>query len=173
MLELAGKPKDSTTRNQISKLLSKGADPDVCCNEFGGSALHIASDTDNDIVASALVMAGANLEARDEIGDTPLHDAAIVNSQRVAKVLIEGGADLNAKDERGQTPLHHAAEWGSVDVAKLLIKKGADVFVADQNGTLPSDLICKSACSKRARPLLEKMFMKVCRFGLLKSMPCH
>lgn len=157
LLLLASAPVTSSTRNEVSKLLSKGANPDACCNEFGGSALHIASDLDNDVVALALVTTGANMEVIDALGDTPLHDAAIVNSHNVAEVLLDAGANVDARDNKGQTPLHHASEWGSVNVAKLLIAAGANVTATDVNGTLPSDIICKSSCRKKAKKQLRKL----------------
>lgn len=100
---------ESATEADVLALIASGADPNACCNSFGGSALHVAAFWDNAEVASALIAAGADVNATDDVGTTPLHDAAANNSTRVAKVLIEAGADVSARDGTGDTPFHFAA----------------------------------------------------------------
>ena len=58
-------------------------------------------------VVTALVNAGADLEARDESGLTPLHVAAGGSAvPAVVTALVNAGADLEARTESGLTPLH-------------------------------------------------------------------
>ena len=54
---------------------------------------------------SALLNAGADLEARDRDGATPLHLAINGAPVDVVKILLDKGANLAAKTNRGQTPM--------------------------------------------------------------------
>ena len=64
-------------------------------------------------VMTALLDAGANLEARDEDGRTPLHHAAANNvNLAVLAALLDVESDLEARDEAGGTPLHWRDEAG-------------------------------------------------------------
>ena len=56
---------------------------------------------------TALLQAGANLEARNENGLTPLHWAT---TSEAVTALLQAGANLEARDEYRGTPLHRAAE---------------------------------------------------------------
>ena len=162
LLELAGSPPNKTTKDAVSSLLSRGASPDACCTELGGSALHVTTGNDNEIVARALVEAGANVSARDtEFGDTPLHDAVLHNAIQVGRVLIIAGADVNAVDNLGETPLHRAAEWGNLVFAELLLVSGADRSKTSNNGFIPADVICESACPGNAKERLEILLSHV------------
>lgn len=160
VLLLADSPANASTRSSILKILSKGANPDACCNAFGGSALHVCSNFDNDVIASILIAAGADVNFVDSIGDAPLHDAAIVDAPRVADLLIAGGADVNLLDALGESPMHHATEWGSVDVTKALLDAGADSSIVSVNGDTAADLICKKGCPAGARKELEALLLK-------------
>lgn len=162
LLELAGTPEDAATERAVNNLLSKGANPDACCNDFGGSALHKTTEHDNAIVALALIDAGANIQGRDIMfEDMPLHDAAIHNAVGVAEVLIDAGAELDPVDGVGVTPLHQAAEWGSVEVAELLLAAGANGSAVTENGLTPADLLCNVTCSDDARDKLTILLAQV------------
>ena len=96
---------------------------------------------------SALVAAGADLNARDNRGGgTPLHRAASGGKVTKVEALVAAGADINARDNDGATPLHHAtAEYGFYEegvcdhaaVAEALLAAGADPYAGDNNGSTP------------------------------------
>ena len=67
------------------------------------SPLHNASANGNLKIVKALILLGAQVEAKDNFGKTPLHVASYAD---VAKCLIQNGAKMEAKDEDEQTPLH-------------------------------------------------------------------
>eukprot|EP00803_Ostreobium_quekettii_P005443 evm.model.scf_543EXC.6 EVM.evm.TU.scf_543EXC.6 scf_543EXC:49677-54725(+) len=161
LMELAAGAADRTTQAAVDALLSDGADPDACCTEFGGHALHAAAINDNAVVAAALLDAGADPGVTDErFGDTPLHDAAVHNAVKLARLLIGAGAEIDPLDDNGETPLHHAAEWGSAEVAGLLVREGADVGVETPDGLTPADLICEALCLPGANETLRELLVE-------------
>ena len=88
---------------------------------------------------SAVLAAGADLNARGERGNTPLHEAARHNPEpSVVAALIKAGADPNVRNEHGDTPLHSAA-WRNPEpsVVGALIKAGADVDARAEDGKTP------------------------------------
>jgi ankyrin repeat protein len=93
-------------------LLSHGASTRASC-EDGSTPLHAAvhrlvwtqaeaNHSEAGAVVSAMVLAGAEVNARTRFGATPLHECCIGS---VANVLISHGAHINAHAEDGTTPL--------------------------------------------------------------------
>jgi ankyrin repeat protein len=95
------------------------------------------SDTfleDMDAVASLLIQAGCDVDARSPGGYTPLFRWSAQNQtqpgviERFVSILLEHGADPRATAEGGHTPLHmmtgHASEHQAI---LLLINAGADI----------------------------------------------
>ncbi|GFN79734.1 ankyrin repeat [Plakobranchus ocellatus] len=82
----------------VETLLSAGADPNK-----PNPALHLAPDTE---IASLLIQAGADLEARDDWGRTPLLSAAYTGDTDMINVLKKYGADMAAVDNEGNSALH-------------------------------------------------------------------
>ena len=54
------------------------------------------------------LVAGSDLEARNDNGYTPLHFASFNENPTVVEALIAAGADVAARDGTGFTPLHTA-----------------------------------------------------------------
>ena len=88
---------------------------------------------------TALLEAGADLNARDENGWTPLHTAAAGSKiPGTVTALLEAGADLNAREENGWTPLHLAAGSSETPgIIAALLEAGADPNVRGENGQTP------------------------------------
>ena len=86
----------------------------------------------------ACLVAGADLNARDERKRTPLHWAASHNKNpEVLKVLLAAGAGVNAQDEWKSTPLHWAAVRGNSAVVKTLLAAGADPMARGKGNDTP------------------------------------
>ena len=81
----------------------------------GETVLHLACGLGHDTIASALIDAGADVDARSEAGRTPLHtNAGGDDFPAVTRVLLGAGADVNAADLEGRTPLNLAcASWNA------------------------------------------------------------
>jgi ankyrin repeat protein len=82
-------------------------------------------------IASALVKAGANVNAADENGETPLTLAAANGNLNIARLLIAARTNVNAARWTGDTPLMIAAQAGNPELVKLLLDSGAEVNVAE------------------------------------------
>ena len=65
-------------------------------------------------MTTALIRAGATVDARDSERKTPLHLARWIGPESTAAVLLMGGADAYARDATGRTPLDYAIDTGEM-----------------------------------------------------------
>ena len=74
------------------------------------------------------LVAGADVDFRNQQGFTPLHVAAQKGHNKVAELLIAKGANVNTSGRLiGTTPLDSAALLGHKEMVELLIDSGADI----------------------------------------------
>ncbi len=77
-------------------------------------------------LTATLLLAGADINARNSDNWTPLHYASSIGHLDIVRLLLEwGGVELNARDSDGTTPLKYAITIGESEVAALLRAKGA------------------------------------------------
>lgn len=92
---------------KITKMCSKGLDPNFHCQDSGETPLTLATAIKKPAkVLIALVNGGALLDYRTKDGSTALHRAVEKNSLEATKTLLELGASPNYKDAKGLTPLY-------------------------------------------------------------------
>jgi hypothetical protein len=113
----------------------------------GDTALHIAAAAYQHNIARMLIVAGADVRARNRRGAEPLHYAAdggpgspVWNpSAQAATVacLIEAGADPNAVDKNGVAPLHRAVRTRCTAAVEALLDGGAEPRRKNKNGSTP------------------------------------
>jgi len=116
----------------VRVILADGVDIDES-DFMAGAPIHLAIMEGHVAVASALIAAGADLEAVGEIGGAhPLHTAARNNQPAMVALLMDKGAKFEAKNTNGQTPLIVATVTGSHDAAEVLLSKGADINGTDE-----------------------------------------
>lgn len=110
----------------VELLLARGADVRaVAQNPFRVTALHSAvADGGHAAVATMLVRAGADVNARQQHGLTPLHGAADSGDRLTVELLLEHGADPAATHDGGKTALDIAREKGHLDVIKAMEAAG-------------------------------------------------
>ena len=82
-------------------------------------------------VIDALLLAGADVNAKTRFNVTPLELAAVNGDRAAIERLIAAGADVSATSREGQTPLMTAARTGKLDAVEALLAHGADVDAAE------------------------------------------
>lgn len=92
--------------------------------------LHLAVQSGNADVITALIKAGAPIDAGKKTaggigGVTPLHQAVYQLREDIVDILLQLGADPNRSMNGWYTPLHVAAEKSSASIATRLIEAGA------------------------------------------------
>ncbi len=107
----------------VRVLLDHGADPNERDPDEDRPALVMAASKNVPAAVSALVDAGAQVDAMDRSGQTALLLAAARRDTETVRFLLSKGADPNLK-----TPLIHAvrADRGDPGTIRLLLERGAD-----------------------------------------------
>jgi ankyrin repeat protein len=121
---------------RVVELLEGGADVNEADN-FGHTALILASYGNNKRIIDSLVGKGADVNAKDKLGYTPLHCAARTGQWQIAQILIENGADLNARDHYGHSPLFNAVAADSKVLVEMLLNREAQVNIKNNAGWTP------------------------------------
>jgi hypothetical protein len=117
----------------VVQLIAAGADVNYA-NQYGYTALNVASHYGYEGVVARLIAAGVNVNAADEDGRTALIWASEFHHEAVVAQLIRAGADMNAADNMGKTALIYASAVDSEAVVAQLIAAGADISAGNQYG---------------------------------------
>ena len=91
--------------------------------------LHSAADAGHLSVVKKLVIARAQISARDSKNVTPLHAAAAGNHYDVAAYLLEHEAAIDVVDDSMCTPLYVAIVRGHPKIVALLCTHGANLLI--------------------------------------------
>lgn len=111
----------------VEILLKSGADIERVRSD-GCNALHLAAIFGHNGIVSALINAGADINAGiAKTGVTPLILASQSGNLEVVKLLLASGANVASFTENGCTPLSLAAQNGHFNVASVLLSAGANV----------------------------------------------
>merc|ERR1711865_429855 len=103
-------------------------------DQFGRTALLLASKNGHDQAVEALLKAGAKTEAKLIDGSTPLLLATGNGHIDVVKALLDAGANIEARGNNAQTPLVASIAYLRLGVTKILLEKGASLEAKDGNG---------------------------------------
>lgn len=105
----------------------------------GATPLHEAVRWGKVQTASALISAGANVDARDNLGNTPILLTMPNGVQNdLYQLLIRSRANVNQKDMFGDCVLHKATmNRTSTEILALLIDSGAQVNERNKQGVTP------------------------------------
>ncbi len=89
-------------------------------------------------LASLLVGAHADVNARNRFGATPLTESVRLGNEAVVNLLLANGANPNvAEASTARTPLHVAAMRGHRTVVEVLLRNRAAVNATDKRGETP------------------------------------
>ncbi|CAM9172524.1 unnamed protein product, partial [Discosporangium mesarthrocarpum] len=125
----------------------------IMCHRW--SALHVAAGFGTECGVSAMLNAGALIEARCCGAWTPLHLAAHRGQGGAIRALIHAGASLRAKDELGKTPLHRAAGNNHTVAIHELLSAGADANATDNSLRTPLHQAARSGQYEGVQMLLR------------------
>ena len=122
--------------SDITRCLENGEDIHAR-NEGGDTPLHMAAHFGTAGTITALLEAGAEIEARIPTdiaygytyrnGATPLHFAAGYNTADAVNALVKAGAEIEALNARGMTPLHFSADNGNDATTNALLDANANI----------------------------------------------
>ena len=90
------------------------------------TALHVAADEGNELVASWLIETGIWINAVNSQGDAALHLATRKGFTELVRRLCDLGAVVDLQNSSGQLPAHLAAEIGDEDILQTLCKYSND-----------------------------------------------
>ena len=76
-------------------------------------------------ICSALLLAGAQIDALDSSERTPLMLALQHKHLKIMKLLIHHGANVNAREIHGESPIVASVWANDAEVVDLLLKSGA------------------------------------------------
>lgn len=119
------------------------------------SPLHRAAADNDTATLSALLAAGADLEARDSEGRTALLVATRANAIEAARLLIDAGADVNAKDTIHDTPYLYAGAEGRLEILRLTLAAGANLKDTNRYGGTALIPACHHGHPETVRELLQ------------------
>lgn len=141
---------------KITKMCSKGLDPNFHCQESGETPLTIATGIKKPAkILMALVNGGAILDYRTKDGSTALHRAVEHKSLEALKTLLELGASPNYKDNKGLTPIYFTVHPNVDPVfAETLLHDHAITGAADTQGWQEVHQACKNGLLKHLEHLL-------------------
>lgn len=118
---------------EVKRTIEEGVNVDYQ-NEFGQSAMMVASWEGHLGIVEALLSAEADPNLEEGFGKSALHEAAVSGQHTIVHRLISGGAKINLTDEEHRTPLHYAAMRGKRRIVEVLLLFGADVTLLTKYG---------------------------------------
>jgi len=125
-----------------------------------GTAAHAAdtllqaAEAGDSAAATALLAAGADVNATQPDGTTALHWAAYHDDVPLLRRLIQAGAKVNVSNDYGSTPLAEAAERADPQALEALLQAGADVESPNADGQTALMTVARTDVVAAARVLL-------------------
>ncbi|KAK9886959.1 hypothetical protein WA026_019217 [Henosepilachna vigintioctopunctata] len=141
---------------KITKMCSKGLDPNFHCQDSGETPLTIATAVKKPSkVLIALVNGGALLDYRTKDGSTAMHRSVENKNLEAMTTLLELGASPNYKDCKGLTPLYLTVTH-NVDpqFTECLLHDHASIGAQDLQGWQEVHQACKNGQLQHLEHLL-------------------
>lgn len=143
----------------IDALLAAGTDPNLK-NAVGNTPLHEMKNDVSQEIMKSLLLAGADLEIRNNKGQSVIFAQlspckALRDKSKILDHLASEGARLDTRDYKGRTLWHCAID--SLDTISLLQSLGVDPLVSDYDGNTPLHEVITDKSLKRKREVLERL----------------
>uniref|UniRef100_A0A336MAI3 CSON014357 protein n=1 Tax=Culicoides sonorensis TaxID=179676 RepID=A0A336MAI3_CULSO len=141
---------------KISKMCTKGLDPNFHCQESGETPLTLAtrSKKPNKLLI-ALVNGGAILDYRTKDGVTALHRAVEFDCLEAVSTLLELGASPNYRDTKGITPVYLSiVKKSNPKICEILLHDHATLGVQDTQGWQEVHQACRNGLAHHLEHLL-------------------
>lgn len=107
-------------------------------------------------VASALLAAGADINAKNNYGITALMYEVWQGRSSTIKNLMSLGADVNLKDNCGKTALMHAIDsYDNIEGVRCLIANGADIEAQDKGGNTAFMIAASKGSLEKVKILID------------------
>lgn len=94
-------------------------------------------------LATALIKAGADVNAKDATHGTVSHNALAHKVTTLVALFIDHGADVNERDKNSVTIFHKICHDGYLTLALQAISKVKDINSVDKDGNTPLSSACK------------------------------
>lgn len=121
-------------------LIAAGANIEVSAEKHDERPLHHAAYKGHAKVVTALLAAGAEVNAVDWLGFTPAMNAVLGGHAEIFDALAPLTENLDRKNEFGETMIYIAAEQGCRDIAQRLIDLKADLTAPADNNLGPQQI---------------------------------
>jgi len=96
-------------------------------DDSGATPLLIATHANDIAIATILIEAGADVNAKDALQDSAYLYAGARGLNEILLLTLDHGADLTSTNRFGGTALIPACERGHVETVRILIEAGVDV----------------------------------------------
>jgi ankyrin repeat protein len=123
----------------VTLFLILGINPNIN-DEFGSSALDIASIDFNEKIIKNLIQHGAKVQGN--LGGETLLSACWHNNLNIVKILIQKKTNINFKGFEQITPLMNACIKGNQKLIAFLVKHGASINSREKDGFSPLLYAC-------------------------------
>lgn len=118
--------------------------------------LHLAAQSENEMLIRNLILAGARLNDRDATQKAAIHVAAERGRLAAVSALIQNGGDFDALDSDGNNALHIAVREGHVAVVReLLTESGINAETVNLKGRNPMHELCRCGKDNTAAAICE------------------
>ncbi|XP_076107100.1 rabankyrin-5-like isoform X1 [Mytilus galloprovincialis] len=106
--------------------------------------LHLAVMHGSEIIVRNLLLAGADVNARNKQRMTCLHLAAADNHASICSVLLDNRIEFDALDENNNNALHIAVQQGHLQATRVLLTESQiNAEAVNAKGQMPIHVLCQ------------------------------
>ncbi|CAL8078487.1 unnamed protein product [Orchesella dallaii] len=141
---------------KITKMCSKGLDPNFHCPETGETPLSMAALMKKPSkLLIALVNGGALLDYRTKDGSTAMHRSVESKNVEAVKTMLDLGGSPNYRDSKGLTPLYISVATGAdPTLCEMLLHDHAYIGAQDTQGWHETHQACRNGLVQHLEHLL-------------------